>query len=139
MIHEEMPHEEMPHEEKISALLGKVIVSIEGAYERSEEIIFSCSDGTKYKMYHEQCCCETVDIEDICGDINCLLNSPILMAEDISNQYDKEPEELLYLAECGGSYTWTWYKFATIKGYVTIRWLGQSNGYYSESVDFIRI
>ena len=41
-----------------------------------DEITFTDSEGVKYLMYHEQDCCEEVNIEDICGDINNLLNTP---------------------------------------------------------------
>lgn len=113
-----------------SELLGKTITDI--AINDKVEIIFTCSDGVKYKMNHDQDCCECVYIEDICGDINNLLNTPITMAEDISNQCaDWEAKD-----KYDESWTWTWYKLATVKGYVTIRWYGESNGYYSERVDF---
>lgn len=82
-------------------------------------------------MYHEQDCCEAVMIEDICGDVNSLVGNPLTMAEDISNIMGNPAVD-----EWTDSCTWTWYKFATVKGYVTIRWYGESNGYYSECVDF---
>lgn len=116
---------------EVSELLGKTLVSITGADEGSNEIIFVCSDGSKYRMYHEQDCCEAVMIEDICGDVNSLVGNPLTMAEDISNIMGK-PAVDKWTDSC----TWTWYKFATVKGYVTIRWYGESNGWYSERVDF---
>ena len=118
---------------EISELLGKTLVEITGPEKVNEEILFICSDGTAYMMYHEQDCCESVLVEDVCGDINCLLNSPLLMAEDVSNNLEVQEDE----DDWGEHYTWTWYKFATVKDYVTLRWYGTSNGYYSESVDFV--
>ena len=85
-------------------------------------------------MHHQQNCCENVYIEDIIGDLSDLIGSPILIAEEVTS--DKNPEtvkpEIIEYQDC---FTWTFYKFATMKGYVDIRWYGESNGYYSESVD----
>lgn len=112
-------------------LIGKVFTKVEQI--SNDEIYFYSEDGITYKMYHEQDCCESVYVEDICGNLDDLVGTPILMAEEVSN----ENEENKALSEWDESYTWTFYKFATIKGYVTIRWYGTSNGYYSESVDFV--
>ena len=103
--------------------VGKTIVEIRGAKKDSDHISFLFSDGSCFKMYHPQECCETVEVEDICGDINDLLNTPLLGAEASVNKNDDE------------SATWTFYKFRTQKGYVDIRWYGTSNGYYSEEVE----
>ena len=114
-------------------LKGKVLIDIE-INEDEDEITFTDSEGVKYLMYHEQDCCEEVNIEDICGDINNLLNTPIVLAEEVINTGEVEDE-----GYSDYSCTWTFYKLATIKGYVTIRWYGVSNGYYSETVDLVRL
>ena len=97
--------------------------------QKEDEIHFYCTDGYLYVLEHIQDCCESVFIEDICGDLEDLVDMPILLAEATCEA--GEPREEY-------SSTWTFYKLATIKGYVTIRFFGSSNGFYSESVDLIR-
>jgi hypothetical protein len=120
----------MNKEIDISTLIGKTFTSIKGAESGSDEIVFIDSEKNQYKMYHNQDCCERVSVEDIIGDINDLLNTPILTAyEETSNENPLDIEN---------SFTWTFYRISTIKGSVTIRWYGESNGYYSESVNMIQ-
>lgn len=119
---------------QFSDLLGKTIVDIYGAEPDSEIIAFICDDGSKYLMYHEQDCCECVDVNDICGDVSCLLNTPLTKAEKLVESSSEKDWD-----ERDESYTWTFYHLATVKGYVTVRWYGESNGYYSESVDFVQV
>ena len=96
-----------------------------------ESLVFVATTGEAWILTHFQDCCESVAIEDLTDDLGALLGTPMLMAEKVeafSGHKVNEYED---------SYTWTFYKFATIKGYVTVRWGGSSNGYYSETVDLI--
>lgn len=111
----------------IDKLVGKVFKSIKRS---DDKLLFTTNNGLSYSMHHEQDCCENVYIEDVCGELSDLIWSPILVAEEISSTGVKE---------YGDSYTWTFYKFSTIKGSVTIRWYGSSNGYYSESVSIYEL
>ena len=75
-------------------------------------------------MYHQQDCCESVVVEDIAGDLEDLEGYPILRAEERTEDGKSSYGKALY----------TFYELATIKGSVTIRWLGESNGYYGVAV-----
>lgn len=100
----------------------------------SELLAFVSEDGENIHLfYHIQDCCESVELQDVTGDLTDLVGYPLLQAELVS----ESGEESKY----GDTSTWSFYKFATRKGSVTLRWLGSSNGYYSETVDhnhFIR-
>ena len=122
-----------------SELVGKKIISVErkryhGDYAGylAEEIIFGISDGSEYKMFHEQDCCESVTVKEVDNDLQKLVGATVLVAECVENA----PQE----ADDGDTFTWTFYKLVTDRGdYFTISWLGESNGYYSESVDFVLV
>ena len=116
---------------ELKDLLGKTMVSVENV--KNEELVFTTTEGRRYKLHHHQDCCENVTIESIVGDLADLVGEPLLMAEESTS--NKHPEGCTP-RWCSEWFTWTFYKFATRKGYVDVRWLGESNGYYSESVDF---
>lgn len=130
-------------EVEFSTLLGKTIAGVEIADEddMDKTIVFYMDDGSLYAMYHTQNCCEDVSLEDVTGDLGDLIGSPITMAEaSMSGRGDDGAEAKV---EDDGyepdSFTWTFYKLATIKGYVDIRWYGASNGYYSETVGLYKV
>lgn len=107
---------------EVSEMVGHTFTRV---HSDGDSVTFE-NDVVKFVLYHEQDCCESVTVEDIVGDLEDLENLPILLAREESNVDNPpigDPE----------SYTWTFYKFATFKGYVDIRFYGVSNGYYSES------
>lgn len=117
----------------IEILRGQILDKVKIG-DSNDEIIFVTRNGDEYIMTHYQDCCESVYVDDIVGNLDDLIGEPIVMALEETNCEDTFNKE--YLNE---SFTWTFYKLATIKGYVTIKWLGTSNGYYSERVDFSKI
>lgn len=117
-------------------LVGKVITELK-LKEGTECATFTCSDGSKYVMEHRQDCCEFVRILEVVGDPEDLLDSPVLLTGTVQSTGYRGDEDCP--PETDESYTWTFYRIGTIKGTVTIRWFGTSNGYYSEEVDFVKL
>lgn len=115
----------------IGDLKGRRLTTVTGLKHGSKEAIFNCDDGSAFRMYHRQDCCESVLVEDVIGDVKDLFDTVVLDArEEVSvGDFDRD--------HCKSA-TWTFYIIQTDKGAVSIRWLGTSNGYYNESVDFER-
>lgn len=121
-----MEHKKTPFEE----LKGKIIKKI--SISKDKNIIkFLTDEDIEYQMYHDQICCEDVYLDDVDNDINLLLNSPILIAEETTNY---TPSTISH-----DSFTWSFYRLGTINGVCVFRWYGTSNGCYSEEVDLYEI
>lgn len=102
---------------------GKIISKVEGLQEGSDQIKIFFEDGSYFWMQHFQDCCESVYVHDIDQDRS-LIGATWHGYDESSSAGESE----------WGSATWTFYRIATSYGVVWIRWLGESNGYYSESV-----
>lgn len=132
-----IPDGESSYDIQMDELVGKIITHIAYDY---DSLTLVCTDEEHdeiyYQFYHSQDCCENAWLDDIIGDLNDLLDWPILKAEEKTNSDYIQPnneEEML-----DESWTWTFYTLATINGYVDIRFCGTSNGYYSESIQITK-
>ncbi len=114
---------------------GKVLTQVK-INENGDEIEFLFADSSKYVMFHYQDCCESVSIYDQQGKPSDLFYDVLVEAkEETSSDWPDDVKEQEY----GDSYTWTIYTFATEKAKWVVRWLGTSNGYYSESIQIDKV
>lgn len=102
-------------------IVGKVVkqVTVEDDW-----VSWEFEDGSIYVMFHEQECCENVYLYDIDGDLNSLVGQTIMTAYESTQERECDEDE---------SSSWTFYR---VNG-ICLRWIGESNGCYSESVDFV--
>jgi len=97
-------------------LKGKTITSIDGI--KTDDTLTT------------QDCCEDVRVYGTVGNIDDILNAEVTVAEDTTTMDNPNaPDYKAY-----ESATWSQFRIGTDKGTFEIWWLGESNGYYSESV-----
>lgn len=110
--------------QSLEDFIGETITSINT--DKDEYLIFEFGDEYCLEFLHMQDCCEHVYIEDIVGDLDALVGSPLTVCREARGKYDTD--------EWDNVQEWTFYEFATVNGSVTVRWYGTSNGWYSTSV-----
>ncbi len=109
----------------IDDLVGKVIKG----WTYSDMYFQILTDDCIYIFYHEYSCCESVWLTQVDGISDKIIGSRIVIAEVVTDEKDTEH----------GHITWSFYKIGTNKGMIDFRWQGESNGFYSETVDLIKI
>lgn len=115
-------------------LKGKTITSIDGINSDDSDTIITTSDGSIYTLTHLQDCCENVRVYGSVGNIDDVFNAEVIAAEDTNPMNNPNAPDYKYYE----SATWTQFRIVTNKGSFEIWWLGESNGYYSESVSVIK-
>ena len=115
-------HEGYKNSINFEQLTGMTITAV--VYKEISESLLIHLNTHVLEMIHHQDCCETVYLADVVGSFEDLIGYPLLeVSESIVNN------------EIGESSTASYYNFRTVKASVQLRWVGESNGYYSETVD----
>lgn len=117
----------------INELKGQILTDV-SVNDDETELYMTTNSGVVYTFYHDQECSENVWIADITGDLTDLIGNPLLVVECSTSDMTIEEQNNSDRSQ-GEEGKWTFYKFATRKGYVDIRWCGMSNGWYSVEVE----
>ena len=116
---------------KIDELVGKAVRGL--AY--SDEYFQILTDDCIYIFYHEYNCCESVWLTQVDGISDKIIGSRIVIAEVVT----KTGEDVAIDTDNYDSVTYSFYKIGTSKGMIDFRFQGVSNGYYSETVDLVKV
>jgi hypothetical protein len=115
---------------RFDVLVGEVLDAVDIDREENQ-ILLTTRSGRKFLVYHEQDCCEKVQIVGQDGSFDKLIGKPIVEARDIAVDTTEEGID--------DSQTTTTLVFRVDDQTVISRWVGDSNGYYSESVDIAEL
>lgn len=119
----------MSNQKELNKMIGLTVKSVSGLENNSEKVTIVTDCDRVFIFDHSQDSCEDASLKDFeGGDFE---GGLIISAEEIEGGQDVEGYDYLYME----SYTWTFYKIETSKGGLFMRWLGESNGCYSEEVD----
>ena len=105
-------------------LIGETLEYVDQDPELNE-ILLTTKSGRRIMIYHEQDCCERVRIVDTTGNWHDLIGKVIVEADKLSYR----------LSDWAESATQTILTFRVDDATIISRWIGESNGYYSERVD----
>ena len=108
----------------------ELIESIVGAEEGSG-VITIVTNLRVIEMFHHQDCCESVEVEDVIGDVQKAIGAEFLEIITKSDNNGRNNPKV------DDSCTYTFYTLKHSRGYLDIRWFGTSNGYYSEAVTLL--
>lgn len=123
---------------EMKTLVGETLTHIDVF---SEEILLTLESGRKVKVYHSQDCCENVWLENVEGDFKELVGKVLI---DVSEEVDPDGDQVFAAHDEAREYpaeskTNTRISFVVDGATVITRWIGESNGYYSEGVTFAEI
>jgi len=112
---------------------GKIISDIAGLATDSDKIEIFFEDNYRMILEHDQDCCEQVYVDQVDNDVNRHIGA--IFYELIEKIVTNKECPQWSVKEYNDSMTATFYDLITSKGRLSFRWKGESNGYYSESVN----